>query len=303
MRPRRLALTAVVALVALLAASASAFIPPSNRIVREIAKVNRASARTQPLRLTVELYVGEGATAEDSQRGEPRGSGQLVIHPQGLARLELRGGPDLVERHLLIGRDHSASRNGRMLDRPRAFLPPLFLLQTDSSVALDAAMRSLGGDPQAVGLAHCGDYDCFVVGDPARAPAPLEIRTNAKALLGEKEPLPADLPQVDAGPLPLARRRTPTGTLWIDTVSFEIRGMDTLEGTRVRLGPARLYGKVRMPSWISIEEQGLSPVRFEVTDATPVNAPAAAFQRSWLESEELLGMGENPASPAEERLP
>ena len=118
-------------MVLALALPVAAFVPKADRIAKATANANRAAARSQALQLDITLRVADR---------EPIGSGKLVTHPTGLARLELRDAADRTERHLLLGTEHSASRNGRTLDRPRAFLPPLFFLQVDSPATLEQAL-------------------------------------------------------------------------------------------------------------------------------------------------------------------
>jgi len=44
----------------------------------------------------------------------------------------------------------------------------------------------------------------------------------------------------------------------------------------------RSFERLRVPKWWSIEEPGKRPVRFEVEGVIEVNAPAAAFTKTWL---------------------
>ena len=179
-------LSVLLAVIAL-ALPAQAFIPQADRVARAIAKQNKASGRTQALRLEVVM--------RDSG-GEAIGRGSLVSHPSGLARLELRGAGGLVERHVLQGSEHLAARGGTRVPAPRAFLPPLFLLQSESRLALTTGLGELGGATASIGLSECGESDCYVIGDPARVPpaweppAPVEVDEEtaevvAKLLDGE----------------------------------------------------------------------------------------------------------------------
>jgi hypothetical protein len=251
---------------------ASGFIPRAERVAGAVAKANRTSSRSQALRLELSLRVGDG---------EPVAEGELVTHPTGLARLELRASGGLVERHLLRGTEHLASRNGKALENPRALLPPIFLLQADSALTLRAALRSFGVRVDYIGLAPCGGRDCFILGDPRRVPPPP----------GEEQQIPGG-PEETGESLEseelLESRSLSAETdafypqLWVDVISFEVLRIDPEEGVSIRLGPTKEFEQVRFPQWIVIEEPGLRPVRFDVLRATPVNAPAPAFGRAWL---------------------
>jgi len=96
-----------------LAVPVSAFVPKADRIVAEVAKTNEASKRATALRFELSMRIGDG---------EVLAKGELITHPTGLARLELRGA-GIVERHLLQGNEHSTARDGELLENPRAFLP------------------------------------------------------------------------------------------------------------------------------------------------------------------------------------
>jgi hypothetical protein len=58
--------------------------------------------------------------------------------------------------------------------------------------------------------------------------------------------------------------------------------MESRDGVRVILGPYASFERLTVPQWWSIEEPGKRPVRFDVEGVIEVNAPAAAFSRSWL---------------------
>lgn len=240
-----------------------AFIPRADRVAGASARENVDAARNQALQLELVLRIGDG---------EPVGRGELVTHPQGLARLELRGASGLVERHVLQGNDHRASRNGHLLESARAFLPPLFLLQSDSAETLRAALRSFGVPIDEIRLAPCGDSDCFVIGEPAANPEPAEGRESSRIPLrpavGESSSL-----RITEGP---------QSRIWVDTNTYQIIGLDIVGFAKVRLGPAIQFEHVRFPEWIEIEEAERAPARFEIENATPVNAPAPAFGNSWL---------------------
>jgi len=284
----RLVLLAAAALAGL-AGAAVAYVPPADRVLGAAAETNTAAGRAQALQLELVLRLGGGTV----------GRGELVTHPQGLARLELRGAGELVERHILQGSEHRASRNGRLLEEPRAFLPPLFLLQADSAVTLRAALRSYGVDVDQVGVAPCGSSDCFVVGDPALAaprPGPHggappeggEALAREGALGSAPEDLLLDSREDEREPPRRAR-------VWLETESLELRRIDLAGGARVRLGPPVAHDSLRFPAWFQVEEPGRRPARFEVRSAVAVTAPPSAFGRDWLLQE--------PREPAPETGP
>lgn len=262
-------LAASLTIFAVVPDEASALVPRANRVIDAIAKANRKGRRVGALRFKLNLHIGEGA---------PVAIGELVTHPTGLARLELRASGGLVERHILLGNQHSAARNARVLVRPREFLPPLFVLQSNSGTVLEAALATLGVDRNVVGLAPCGDYDCFVIGDPARAvtrPAPwLDPKpAETEAAMEGEEQFATFEPA--AAPDPVA-------SIWVDTDDFSVRQIESGTGAKVVLGPYVSFEKLSVPQWWSIEEPGKRVVRFEVEGVVEVNAPASAFSKAWL---------------------
>jgi len=102
----------------------------------------------------------------------------------------------------------------------------------------------------------------------------------------------------------------PRASLWVDVATYDILAIHSVDGTRVRLGPPAVFGQIRIPSWIVIEERGRSPVRFEVVGAAAVDAPAAAFSPSWLTTRGASGFGDQsdpagapaPSTPTPEPL-
>jgi hypothetical protein len=217
-----------------------AAIPGADRIAGAVAEANDHAGRAGPLLLRVSLrVVGSGSTAE----------GELATHPTGLARLELRSPAGFVERHLLLGDEYRASRDGELLDRPHPFLPPVFLLQATSGATLSAALSSLGVHSQEVVLGRLGDHDCYVFGGRL-APAP-----------PDEEPL-----------LP---------SLWVDIGSYDPVRVVRTDGTEYRLGPTEVYDGIRLPRWIDIQARRLR-ARLEILSAAKADAPAAAFQSEWL---------------------
>ncbi len=260
-------------LVTLLAAAVShALVPAAERIAKAMANANEASSRDQALQLELTLRVADR---------EPIGTGKLITHPSGLARLELRDASGRVERHLRVVTDHTASRGGRELEEPRAFLPPLSFLQADSSDVLLQALSDYGLDPNAAALAPCGGSICYVLGDPKRvAPAP------AESDLAKEVGLPAG----SSGASTAAKVPATAGEaadpvipgLWVDSRSFEIVRMQGLDGAVVDFGPVVDFSGVRFPGSITIYEPEREPIRFDIQSIVPVNAPAAGFRRAWL---------------------
>jgi hypothetical protein len=224
----------------LLAIGARAAIPSAEKIAGAVAGSNEEAGRAGPLLLGVVLRVsGGGASAE----------GELATHPTGLARLELRSPQGFVERHLLVGDEYSASRDGQRLVSPHPFLPPIFLLQATSGAALEAALASFGVARGEVVLGQLGDHDCYVFGGrrPARPP-------GAETLLP---------------------------SLWIDMVSYDPVRIVRADGTEYRLGPIEKIDGIRLPAWIEIDAAGLR-ARLEIQSAARAAAPAAAFGGDWL---------------------
>jgi hypothetical protein len=276
-----------------LAPPASPFIPKADRIAKAATEVNKAASRTQALMLELTLRVADR---------DPIGTGKLLTHPNGLARLELRDAAQRLERHLLLGAEHSASRGGKEIEKPRAFLPPLFLLQADSPLTLQQALSDYGLDTEAVALAPCGSQVCYVLGDPARVASPPRPRDEdlvelladgqsleqlKQALAAEQTPAPRREDSGDLGPGP--------PSIWIDSETFEIVRMQSQSGVIVEFGRIRSFEAVRFPESITIQESDREPVHLDVKSVTPVNAAAAGFQRAWLLAPPESG---NPSAPA-----
>jgi hypothetical protein len=273
----------LLAVVMLLGAAlvAQGVVPKANRIARATAKANRAAARNQALQLDLTLRVADR---------EPIGSGSLVTHPTGLARLELRDAADRTERHLLLGTEHAASRNGNELEAPREFLPPLFLLQVDSPATLEQALADYGLDLGAAALAPCGKSICYVLGDPSRvAPPPPtpEERAWMEAARQAGDPLE---PEADAEE-PAApggffsetfSDEASSPSVWVDSKSFEIVRIESRSGVIVEFAPAVDFSGIRFPDSITIHEPERDSVRFDILGVTAVNAAAAGFTRAWL---------------------
>lgn len=285
----------------------AAFIPYPDRTLQAIAAVNRASGRSEALRLEVSMRFGERP---------PVARGELIIHPSGLARLELRGVNGRVDRYLLSGRELLGTTNGQPLARPGPLLQPLFFLQPSSGVTLRSALHSFDVLSDAIGLATCGEQDCFVIGDP-RLAAPLpgaEAEAEQDAGVGPADALGDPLAEpvegldadaVDPGAmeadpsfasdLGLAPAEQLAGPelviaedallprLWVDTQDLQVRRIDRANGVFTIFGPIVAFEKLQLPAWFEIHEPGAeSPIRFEVDRAVQVNAPATAFSRKWL---------------------
>jgi hypothetical protein len=238
--PRAAAALALLAL-GLSAGPAGAVIPSAQRIADAVASSNRSAGRAEPLWLDVTLRIGEG---------EPVAQGVLATHPTGLARLELRSTRGFVERHLVQGSEYGASRDGRLIERPRPFLPPVFLLQAVSGAALQAALGSFGVAAGEAALGLGDEHDCYV--------------------LGGRSPQAADA-QAPSRP-----------SLWVDLETFEVVRIERGDGVRFRFGPSERFGGVRLPRWISIEVPGQPVARLDIVKVAPANAPAAGFTTEWL---------------------
>lgn len=250
---------------------ASALVPRADRVIDAIAQANRKGRRVGALRFKLNLHIGEGP---------PVAIGELVTHPTGLARLELRASGGLIERHILLGNQHSAARNARVLVRPREFLPPLFVLQSNSGTVLEAALATLGVDRDIVGLAPCGDYDCFVIGDPERAVARPLAWWPAKA--APEQQSDQEQGALDQLPIHESGPPDPVASLWVDTDDYSVRQIESRSGAKIVLGPYVTFEKLSVPLWWSIEEPGKRVVRFEVEGVVEVNAAASAFSKAWL---------------------
>jgi hypothetical protein len=264
---------------------AQAVIPEPGRTIRAIAEVNRQSSRHQALQLEMKLRIGEEPPIADAE---------LISHPSGLARLEIRGFDGRVDRYLLSGTELTGTKNGEQLFRPRPVLQPFFLLQAGSESTLRTALETFGVRTGSIGFAPCGEEDCLVIGDP-RLEAPYE-------------PSPADAPDaagsgaldsigLDSGSRD-ARLRAPGNAVdsigeriidgrlprfWVDTQSLQVQRIDRADGMMVIFGPTVNFEKIQVPSWFEIHDAAEPfPMRFEVQRAVQVNAPPKAFDPSWL---------------------
>lgn len=244
----RLAAAVCVAGLLVPALAARAFVPNPNRVAIAIARANIKADRDQSLRFQVAVRIGDGPVVAQ---------GELETQPSGLARLELRGAKGLRERHLLHSGGHTAGRNGERLDEPRAMLPPIFLLQADSMRSVMSSLESFGIDPMLVGLAPCGEENCYVIGDPTRVAAPASA-------------------QLETGP------SGAFGSFWVEKESFEARRMRSSGGTRVEFGRGADFGKIRAPAWFEVREPGRDPVRFEIQGVSASRLSPAEFSVEWV---------------------
>lgn len=277
---------------------AQAFIPMADRAMSEIAEVNRASKRNQALQLDLTMRVGGR---------DPIARGQLISHPSGLARLELKGFDGRVDRYLLSGRELLGAKDGRRLDQPQPLLQPFFFLQPSTSMTLRAALHAFDVLSGSIGLAPCGEEDCFVIGDPrleAPLPAPeaiaLEDGISADSVIedpldpyaaGEIYELPATtdgegesmgLEDALEGPELGISEDALLPRLWVDTEDLQVRRIDRASGVFSIFGPIVSFDKVLVPAWFEVHEPDAEPIRFEVDRAVQVNAPPQAFSRKWV---------------------
>jgi hypothetical protein len=314
MTARRAALAVIVLL--LVSPPLLAFVPSAERIEQAIAANNVASGRDKALRLELSLKIGDRAGVATAE---------LISHPTGLARLELQGAGNLVERHLLQGSELTVGRNGEILTEHRTFLPPFFFLQAESPTTLRAALASFDVLVDVVGLAQCGETDCYVLGDPMREiprPALPEVagldlaygdggRADGEAdgqgdldeepalgLAGEDSAIgetsgdeSADVPTDEELLATVAGSGEAVefqADVWpkvfVELESYEVKVFETGSGVRMLLGPIADFGKLRVPSWILIEEPDREPARFDVVRASQVAAPLSIFEREWIDS-------------------
>lgn len=252
-------------LSALVPAQANAFVPDAKRTLREITRVNRSSGRTQALQLDLTMRIGER---------EPIASGQLISHPTGLARLELRGFNGRLDRYVLSGSELMGAKGGQRMDQPPPLLQPLFLMQPSSETTLRAALSTFGVETSLIGLAPCGDQDCFVFGDPRLARSAAERLGSG----GDDGTLtgPAFFGSAFEGDLGGMAR------FWVDTKELQVRRIDRDNGVFMLFGPMVSFEKIKVPAWLEVHEPGAQPVRFEIQRAVQVNAPPTAFSQQWL---------------------
>lgn len=238
MRVRARHALGLLALLAL-AAPAAGYLPSADRIANEVAKINRAAGRAVPLALSVDLRMGDVDAV--------LASGTLVSDPSGRMRLELQSPRGTWERHLRQGAAVRATRLGEVLERPRPFLPPLFLLQADNPGGLQTGLVQLGARSGMVGLGYEGPSVCWVLG--GRRPG-----------LGAP-----DRP-----------------SLWVDQETVRVVRVDLEDGVSYLLGPPKRFGKIQLPSWIDVRVGDAHLARLTVRSAKPVRLPAGSFHLDWL---------------------
>lgn len=287
-------------LIALLSAPPlQAFIPEADRTMQAIAGVNRSSGRSQAIQLELTMRIGDR---------DPVARGQLISHPSGLARLELRGFNGRVDRYLLSGSELLGAKDGYRIERPQPLLQPLFFLQPSSETTLRAALQTFDVLADSIGLATCGDLDCFVIGDPRLAAPlpeppppervdaigegsvlfdPLERSEGLYSLALGTDDAPADDGTLSLqgdleGPELLIPDDAILPRLWVDTEDLQVRRIDRADGVFTIFGPIVSFEKLMVPAWFEIHEPGAEPIRFEVDRAVKVNAPPQVFSRKWV---------------------
>ncbi len=261
----------------------AAFVPKPDRALAGVAQANASSGRTQAIQLDLVLRIGDR---------DAIATGQLVSHPSGLARLELRGGSGRVDRYLLSGTDLLAAKDGEPLPDPQPMLQPVFLLQPSSLETLRVALASFGIDSRWIGVAPCGELDCYVFGDPAlaapeprRAPVPGEADAADREVADVAESGLSDDPgallEEPAFAAPFAATG-PVARLWVDIESLQIQRIDRASGETLQLGPLVRFERLMVPAWLEILEPGRDPIHFDVQRAVRVSANPQAFNPAWL---------------------
>ena len=273
-------------LAGLAAQDAWASVPKPERALAAVAQANLSSGRTQAIQLELVMRIGDR---------EAIATGQLVSHPSGLARLELRGSGGRVDRYLLSGPELLAAKGGEPIDDPQPMLQPVFLLQPSSQETLRVALESFGVDIRWIGIAPCGELDCYVFGDPElAAPEVHRIAASEESGMLGKDPtadaIPGeederDLWAVRGGSLEIEARRganEPVARLWVDTESLQIQRIDRASGESMLLGPLVRFERLMVPAWLEIQEPGQESIHFDVKRAIRVNANPQAFNPTWL---------------------
>ncbi|MEZ4332106.1 MAG: hypothetical protein R3F35_10145 [Myxococcota bacterium] len=275
------------ALIGLGAAQADAFVPKPERVLAAVAQANATSGRTQAFRLDLVMRIGER---------ERIATGELVSHPSGLARLELRGRSGRVDRYLLSGPELLAAKDGAPLEHPQPMLQPVFLLQPSTLETLRVALETFGVDSRLIGLAPCGELDCYVLGDPALAVPELHpLASDALGLEGGAGDGREVADAEGAGDgraggrglrevVPPSEPGRPVARLWVDTESLQIQRIDRISGESMQLGPTVRFERLMIPAWLEIVAPGEPAIRFDVERAVRVNAAPQAFNPSWLYS-------------------
>ncbi|MFO0689479.1 MAG: hypothetical protein U0900_12300 [Myxococcota bacterium] len=286
---RAAAAAGLVALLLVDALPVRAFVPKPDRALAAIAQANLTSGRTQAIQLDLVMRIGDRASLA---------TGQLVSHPSGLARLELRGAGGRVDRYLLSGPELLAAQDGEALANPQPLLQPVFLLQPSSQETLRVALESFGVDSRLIGVAPCGELDCYVFGDPAlaaptvhRLPADGAAPDGAGDASGDgmdpADDLARDAESDRLGRVELEPPREPgrpVARLWVDTETLQIQRIDRASGESLQVGPLVRFERLMVPAWLEIEVPGEPTIHFDVKRAVRVNATPQAFNPSWLTS-------------------
>ena len=257
---------------------ARAFVPKSDRALAAIAQANLTSGRTQALQLDLVMRIGDQAGLA---------TGQLVSHPSGLARLELRGSSGRVDRYLLSGPELLAAKDGLALADPQPMLQPVFLLQPSSQEPLRVALESFGVESRFIGVAPCGELDCYVFGDPALAAPAVRRPPMGGAAGASRASDGSDAMEAVDEPLALEPARAPgrpVARLWADTETLQIQRIDRDSGESLQLGPLVRFERLMVPAWLEIQRPGEPTIHFDVKRAVRVNATPQAFNPSWLYS-------------------
>ena len=288
------------ALLSLASLEARAFVPKPERALAAVAQANLTSGRTQAIQLDLVMRVGDR---------DAIATGQLVSHPSGLARLELRGSGGRVDRYLLSGPELLAAKDGEALEHPQPMLQPIFLLQPSSQETLRVALESFGVDLRWIGVAPCGELDCYVFGDPELALPEIHSLPGAGADGG-----PAMAPSTDltagraeagsgggrGGALEITPPRASRGAvarLWVDSETLQIQRIDRESGESLYLGPLVRFERLMLPAWLEVHEPGQPLIHFDVKRAIRVNANPQAFNPSWLYSPVEPADPSNSAAP------
>jgi hypothetical protein len=142
----------------LLAASvgAAARIPSPETVARAAADASRAQGRAKAFRFTV--------TVRATPESPPLAHGELLVDPAGAARIELRHAEGFVERQIRRPSGLAAARDGERLEAPHPLAPPLWPALAATGGELLQRAGELGAAPGAIGLAHDGARDCYVLG-------------------------------------------------------------------------------------------------------------------------------------------
>lgn len=145
-----------------------------------------------------------------------------------------------------------------------------------------AALSAFGVETGLLGLAPCGEQDCFVFGDPRLAQGAM----NASGSAGSGGTLtgPSFFGSAFGGGLggSVGGDLGGMARFWVDTKELQVRRIDRDNGVFMLFGPMVSFAKIKVPAWLEVHEPGAEPVRFEVERAVQVNAPPTAFSQQWL---------------------